>query len=164
MQDGVFCIAYWFFPDSSHRCGKKFISGAYRNWKDAKEDLKQHAVTEYHLSSMARMRAFIDTYREPSKRVDASLDICAAERIKQNRKILSSITKSLIFCGRQGISFRGHRDDDSESCQGYNHGNFKELLNFRVDSGDKVLAEHLEKCKKNAKYTSKTCQNELHSE
>lgn len=159
LQDGAFCIACRFFPDSSQLCGKKFIPEAYRNWKDAKEDLKQHVVTEYYLSSMARIIAFIDTYREPSKRVDASLDICTAEKIKQNRKILSSITKWLIFCGRLVISFDGHRDDESESYQGYNHWNFKELLNFRVDSGDKILAEHLEKCKKNAKLTSETCQN-----
>lgn len=35
---------------------------------------------------MARIIAFIDTYQKPSKRVDASLDTCTAERIKQNRK------------------------------------------------------------------------------
>lgn len=126
--------------------GQEIYIRGIRNWKDAKEDLKQHIVTEYYLSSMARIIAFIDTYQKPSKRVDASLDTCRAERIKQNRKILSSITKWLIFCGRLVISFVGHRDDDSESYQGYNYWNFKELLNFWVDSGDKVLAEHLEKC------------------
>lgn len=70
---------------------------------------------------MAKMTAFKDTYQEPSKRVDASIDTCTAERIKQNRKILSSISKWLIFCGRLVISFDGHRDDDSESYQGYNY-------------------------------------------
>lgn len=84
---------------------QKIKSEAYRNWKDATEDLKQHVVSEYYLSSMARIIAFIYTYQEPSKRVDASLDTCTAERIKQNRKILSSITKWLIFCGCLVISF-----------------------------------------------------------
>lgn len=70
---------------------------------------------------MARIIAFIDTYQKPSKRVDASLDTCTAERIKQNRKNSIIDYKMLIFCGRLVISFVGHRDDDSESYQGYNH-------------------------------------------
>ena len=47
------------------------------------------------------------------------------------------------------------------TCLGWNPGNFKALLKFRVDSGDHILKEHLEKAPKNAKYTSKTIQNEL---
>lgn len=66
---------------------------------------------------MARIIAFIDTYQKPSKRVNASLDT----ELNRIAKILSSITKWLIFCGRLVISFVGQRDDDSESYQGYNH-------------------------------------------
>ena len=35
------------------------------------------------------------------------------------------------------------------------------LLHFRVQSGDKVLSEHLKSAGGNATYTSKTIQNEL---
>ena len=52
-------------------------------------------------------------------------------------------------------------DDDTEKDSTFKKGNFKELLNFRVDTRDKVLEEHLEKCAKNASYTSKTSQNQL---
>ena len=34
------------------------------------------------------------------------------------------------------------------------------LLEFRIDAGDTVLKEHLLHAKKNARYTSKTIQNE----
>ena len=161
VEDGIYCLACRLFPDSSHRRSKKFTSEPYRNWKDAIVDLKSHAVTEYHLASAERLKAFIHTYENPSHRIDVAFAQNASETIEENRKILKSITKSLIFCGRQGLALRGHRDDDSEKCEGYNHGNFKELLNFRIDAGDEVLANHLKTCRKNAKYTSKTSQNQL---
>ncbi|CAC5389667.1 unnamed protein product [Mytilus coruscus] len=72
-----------------------------------------------------------------------------------------SIIKSLVFCGRQGIALRGHRDDDIDKGSSTNKGNFKELLNFRVDGSDSILEKHLNSCKKNATYTSNTSQNEL---
>lgn len=42
-----------------------------------------------------------------------------------------------------------------------NHGNFKALLDFRIDSGDIALENHLKTCAKNATYISKITQNEL---
>jgi hypothetical protein len=42
-----------------------------------------------------------------------------------------------------------------------NVGNFKELLIFRLDSGDDVLKNHFQNCPKNASFISKTTQNDL---
>ena len=42
-----------------------------------------------------------------------------------------------------------------------NHGNFLALLQFRVQSGDKVPSDHMKSAGSNATYTSKTSQNEL---
>ena len=64
-----------------------------------------------------------------------------------------------MFCGRQNIALRGHRD--SSFAESSNHGNFKALLSFRVDSGDDVLKEHLFSAPRNATYTSNTIQNQL---
>ena len=68
----------------------------------------------------------------------------------------------LMLCGKQGIALRGHRDDnikwDEEETN--NEGNFIELVRLRAET-DQVLAEHLAKSPKNARYTSKTIQNEL---
>lgn len=54
---------------------------------------------------------------------------------------------------------RGHRDDSSSDDK--NLGNFKALLNFRIDSGDTVLDSHMKELSKRSTYTSKTSQNEL---
>lgn len=40
-------------------------------------------------------------------------------------------------------------------------GNFLALLELRVDSGDEVLKNHLATCSANARYSSKTIQNQL---
>lgn len=80
--------------------------------------------------------------------------------IKENRAKLTSILKTVILCGQQNFPLRGHRDDSRY--YGSNHtGNFQKLLEFRVDAGDTVLQHHLEVCKKNATYRSKTIQNEM---
>jgi hypothetical protein len=99
--------------------------------------------TDYHQGSLAKLKAFQSTYLNPSTRVDATITHDADEKIRTNKSILKSVVKSLLFCGRQGIALRGHRDDDTEKGSTSKKGNFKELLNFRVDDGDKVLEEHI---------------------
>ena len=53
------------------------------------------------------------------------------------------------------------RDEDSTEETSWDKGNFKHLLDFRIDSGDVILKEHFETAPKNAKYNSKTIQNEI---
>lgn len=43
----------------------------------------------------------------------------------------------------------------------FGEGNFRALINYRIDGGDKILAQHIESCNKNSSYISKTTQNEL---
>lgn len=65
--------------------------------------------------------------------------------------------------GRQNIPLRGHRDDGpiNPETSTANQGNFKALLQFRVDAGDIALEEHLKNASSRATYISKTTQNSL---
>ena len=85
------------------------------------------------------------------------------KRASENHLKLKYVAETVIFCGRQGLAFRGHRDDTpSVNADPHaNHGNFRALLNFRAEAGDLVLKEHLEKAAGNALYISKTIQNEM---
>ena len=84
--------------------------------------------------------------------------------MEANQKVLGSLIKIVLLCGKQGLALRGHHDDkvswtgddDSHS----NEGNFVELVRFRAET-DPVLAQHLANSPRNARYTSKTIQNEL---
>ena len=91
-------------------------------------------------------------------------DSSHAQLIQQNGQKLLSILKYVVFCGKQNSLLRGHGDDDKilEAADSeHNPGNFKAILNLRVESGDKMLQDHLARVGKNATYTSKTIQNEL---
>ena len=64
--------------------------------------------------------------------------------------------------GRQNVALRGHRDDGSLfNPQLGNEGNFRELLRFRIDAGDKSLESHLQNTSSRSTYISKTTKNEI---
>ena len=84
----------------------------------------------------------------------------------ENQKVVESLLKIVILCGKQGIALRGHRDDrtfsstEEEEEAAENQGNFLELVRFRAET-DEVLLRHLQSAPRNSLYTSKTIQNEL---
>jgi hypothetical protein len=83
---------------------------------------------------------------------------------------LKQIVKTLILCAHQNIPLRGHRDNailkfkdgipilkqDADKL-----GNFNSLLLFRMEAGDDLLKEHLEKSNKNSIHTTASPQNIL---
>ena len=82
-----------------------------------------------------------------------------------NHQKLSSIFKTVVFCGRQNIPLRGHCDNatdlEKDILEVENPGNFSALLDFRVDAGDTILEEHLARASRNATYTSPVIQNQV---
>ena len=66
-----------------------------------------------------------------------------------NQTVLKSIIETTIFCGRQALTLRGHRDDpqfyDSSLLEltSVNVGNFLELIRFRVAAGDEILKKNI---------------------
>ena len=93
--------------------------------------------------------------------VTHQLNAAHAKQIEKNKKRLVSIVKTVIFCGRQNIPLRGHRDDSTYERSEVNLGNFQELLKFWMDAGDDLLVDHLSTAPSNATYRSKTTQNEI---
>ncbi|KAL4082892.1 hypothetical protein QTP88_029546 [Uroleucon formosanum] len=79
--------------------------------------------------------------------------LLSAEKLKLIKKRLVPLIKTIIFCGQNNLSLRGHRDDGEfhyESAVTGDQGIFRSLLAFRLDSGDEILHEHLKNCNKNA--------------
>ena len=101
-----------------------------------------------------------------SEPISIIIDSQRTKLVKENREKLKSIIESIFFLGRNGLSFRGHRDDskyhpDIGEFGTGQVGLFVNLLNFRVRSGDSVLKNHIETSSKNASYISKSTQNDL---
>ena len=99
----------------------------------------------------------------PSGAVNVLMDIQVQKQLEESQKVIESLFKCVMFLGKQGLPFRGHRDDNIEwedPSEEANVGNFVELVRFRAET-DPVLKRHLENSPKNAQYTSKTIQNQL---
>ena len=71
----------------------------------------------------------------------------AEEQIMINKKVLLSVMKTFLLCGKQGLALRGSNDDDVLGDD--NDSNFNELLKFKIDALDEVLKNHLGNCKPN---------------
>ena len=151
--DDVFYLAYILFPNSLHRVPKQLISEPYQDWEDLFGDIKNRAFTEYHLNSMVQLNEFVRTMN------NAEISGKNKEKFEQNRENLTPIIKCFEFCGRQRIGFTGNRDDNTTI--GFNSAAYKEVLEFRANSGGNTLKKHLDAGKRNAMYTFKTTQNDL---
>lgn len=126
--------------------------------------MSDHEKTESHMDSQVRMTTWTQVQSGAQQAVDCMQNSRAMEQLQKNRAALQSIVKTLILCGRQGIALRGHRDDGAlftNESSNENQGNFRALLQARIDAGDVGLVNHFKFCSSRATYISKTCQNEL---
>ena len=136
----------------------------FKSWGKVFQKASTHGTKNYHLSSMTRKTEFLARYENPSQSISVIMDSELQRVIETNQKVLESLIKIILLCGKQGLALRGHRDDkiswteDDEAHS--NEGNFVELVRFRAET-DPILAQHLAKSPRNARYTSKTIQNEL---
>ena len=140
------------------------MTAPFRTWQKLSDRTLAHGKLDYHLASLAKMSAFLDCYSNPSQAIDTVLVSEARKRMEANKKVISSLLKIVLLCGKQGIAFRGHHDDcfnwEDTEYEHSNPGNFIELVCFRAET-DNILSEHLKNSPRNARYTSKTIQNEL---
>ena len=161
MKDGIYCLACILFLAEMkyYKDDSIFVRAPCRDWKYFLEYWQLHEQCQYHQNSKDKMNNFMSSHYDPSLRIDTKITMLASANLEKNVAIMVSIIKCLEFCGRQGIAIRGHRDDTTSTS--INKGNFKALLDMRIDAGDDVLKQHLSEGPKNATYISKTAQNEL---
>ena len=95
----------------------------------------------------------------PGNRVDIQFGKQHQNQYEKNKAALGSVIECIIYLGHQGLALRGHRDD-SVSDPDSNMGNLQELIKFRAKT-DEVLRTFIQTCPKNARYISKTIQNDI---
>lgn len=135
-------------------------------------DLCSHERQQYHRDAVDSAKNFLKTCYEPHDNIMNQINSQRLHQVQENRQRLKPIIESILFLGRQNIALRGHRDDGKLHCDSFslterieepliNEGNFRELLRYRVNSGDTQLENHLKNSSSNATYISKSTQNEL---
>lgn len=164
-HDGAYCRACAVFVTENvgGQTPGQFVTKHFRSWKKT-EKLAEHAKREYHLVSVSKMSDFINCYKNPSRAIDVQMQTATQKRMEENQKVIGSLFKVVLLCGKQGLALRGHRDDqikwDDDALESNNEGNFIELVRFRAET-DENLKMHLQNAQGNAMYTSKTIQNQL---
>jgi len=163
--DGVFCRACALFAGEQlgGQSPGQFITLPFKNWVVQSQKMKAHARSAYHMTAMVRMNEFLIRYQNPALAINVQHDRRLQEIFIKIQNVLKSLFKIVLLIGKQGIAFRGHRDDNIvwfEEESDFNQGNFVELVRFRAET-DKVLQDHLMNAPRNAQYTSKTIQNEM---
>lgn len=119
---------------------------------------------------MEKAVEFTKVMESSKKSIDVVLDSETSAIIEDNRKRLRPIVKTIVFCARNNLPLRGHRDhglisqlkeESNEDLLVGKHGVFQSLLAFRVDAGDEDLKRHFAICRRNSAMISNTVQNEI---
>ena len=164
-KNGGFCIPCVLFARTGYHGADPgvLVRSPLVSFSKALELLSKHAAKAYHKTAMVRADSFLQVMRNQFPAIQCQMNQAMADRIACNVKKLSSIVKTIVFCGRQNIALRGHRDNATnlESDATENHENFCALLHFRIEAGDTTLGDHLETASRNATYTSLITQNQL---
>lgn len=178
-KKGVFCKYCVLFADKGGKCNsttlQKFVVtplNKYAKISGQSGDLAVHNSHKYHINAVTTADYFLRNQKNPQNEVINMALTHRKKTVLENRERLKPIVESIIFLGRQNIPLRGNFDsgklfkyeDSSLTIQKStitNQGNFRELLKYRVLSGDKVLEDHLKTLNSRATYISPVIQNDL---
>ena len=154
--DGGFCVPCALFSTTG-RTGK-FLTRPFSKWNKKSMHCSSHEKAMYHEAALKLADEFIQRYEHPETELQNQLDQRRAAIIEQNRKILKSIIRAVLFCGRQCIALRG---DSEHLAEAGNAGNLLELLRL-LAINDELLHKHLNSpSMRNASYLSHRSQNEI---
>ena len=159
--DGGVCLACALFCKPSGLHDRVLVERAMCKYTKATDLLKEHSIKKSHIDALQDMDRFKSIMEQRTLPVHHQIHTALQMQVSSNQAKLMSILKTVVFCGRQNIPLRGHRDDSKHLNECVNIGNFQALLDFRVDAGDEILRRHFNIAPRNATYRSKTIQNEL---
>ena len=128
-----------------------FLKRPCIDFKKFIEKALSHRDAAYHREATLAAKDFISSM-ESGKDIYTCIDVGRDKRTAENKKNLTSIVKTVLFCASNNIPLRRHSADK---------GNFMKLLQFRMDAGDEALKKHFAQMAGNAKYTSPIIQNEI---
>ena len=160
--DSLYCLSCVMFPSRGGQEPKLCSKSGMRAWPSAKSKIASHKTAPNHETSHAKLLAFKVNRKDPTKAVHMMGNKAEVERMKKNRVRLKTIIKCVVFLGKQGLAFRGHREDkDHSEDPNTNPGNFKALLQLLESTGNPDITYLLRNAPRNAKYTSKTIYEQI---
>lgn len=159
---GAFCIPCALFVDSKMRKQTASLVNSPFNRYARVNTLEKHAEKDYHKEAVAAAKGFLGSLKHPEKgHVVTALSERSKQIVARNRKVLAHIVTSVLWLGRQGLAYRGHREalGSGEGADVTNKGNFLQLV-LLLGNYNEELHEHLEMAKKTT-YLSPDIQNQI---
>ncbi|XP_031637258.1 zinc finger MYM-type protein 1-like, partial [Contarinia nasturtii] len=145
---GALCLYCVLFPPTVVQgVLRSFIVTPFTRYKNMHEECKNHAQSKWHKQATTSANSFLNVLPVNVVAISGHQSL-----IENNRKILSSIISTIIFCGTHDLPLRGKESQT---------GVFHDLIKFKIDAGDEILKKHIEEGKKNASYLSVQIQNEI---
>lgn len=141
----LFCVV--FPPTVIQGVLGAFIVRPFTKYKHMHESCKNHMQSQWHKSASMAAKNLMENIP-----VNVQLISAHQKSVEENRKIIKSIISTVIFCGTHDLPFRGKETHT---------GIFEDLIQFRAESGDADLDDHLSHAKKNVTYLSPHIQNQL---
>lgn len=164
-MEGAFCkFCVLFGPEAiRNQSLKRLVTTPFTRYKDAIELFSGHESNKFHQNAVAQAEAFKNSCASGSEDISIAISSSHQRQVEENRMKIVPIIKTVMFCARNELPLRGHRDhgklDVSNNVT--NDGVFRSALRFRVDAGDTVLQNHLETAAANATYLSWETQNAI---
>ena len=123
--------------------------------------LVSHSNSIMHNQATERVDLFLRNTSHSMEKIDSRLLLQSDQMAQENKHILSQIVLTVEFLAKQGLPLRGHRDDKVDfTREDKIRGKFIAALQYKAKS-DPLLMKHLISAKRNAKYTTKTIQNQI---
>ena len=125
------------------------------NFKKAFEYLKAHGIKNTYYDAITKADHFMKVIPGQQEPVPYQINAALDDWVTAKKQRLVTIVKTLLLRGRQNFALSGHLDSSkqTEADSSVNYGNFRALLDIRIDAGD-YQAHHLAPVPRNTIYTS----------
>ncbi|KAL4122041.1 hypothetical protein QTP88_014447 [Uroleucon formosanum] len=145
-SNSAFCFYCRAFP--SNTSDPTFVSVGFKQWSKASyKSFPQHEKSFGYKEASAKLAGYKSSKKSGS--IISKVNTHHQQIVADNRAYLKCILDSLLYCARQGIAVRGHREDEDSS----NKGNFLELLTLCANDNDIIQRYFIEK-EKTFRYVS----------
>ena len=96
-EDSVYCATCAAFSKSSII----LVSKPLKDWSNAKKQVDQHIATKEHITATLKASEFLKVSNNTQAPITHQLNEAYKAKVEQNRKALSTITETIILCGKQ---------------------------------------------------------------
>ena len=152
-RDAVYCFPCRFFGATGYSHERAFTTRGFQNWRKTHK-ITTHGNSKYHKDSVV---AWLSSKSAAvAGNVVQQQNSYYSRLVRENREYVKSLARIAIFCGKQNIALRGHKETVTSS----NKGNFLELVDL-VAVESKEFNTRRSCVAQNATYVSSDSQNAL---